>query len=147
MGVATLLGAAFGIASFSQQAKASKQAKKAAQAQIKAQQLGQRIANVRAARERRQQVAQARVLQAQQLAGGFSAGVGRGSSAVQGAVSSIGSQAASNVGFSQQVAGLSALASEQNILSAQYQSQAATSQAYGNMFAKGASIFSGPTFS
>lgn len=104
--------------------------KKAAKKQEKAQKTQQKIADVRAQKERRQYVAQQRQLRAQQVAGGFSAGA-QDSSALSGALSASSAQQASNVGFSEQVAGLSEQVSIFNIGAAQNQSNAAFAQGIG----------------
>lgn len=144
--VAPILSVVGTVAGIVQGQKAAKSQKRAAQQQQKAQKVNQRISDVRAARERRQQMAQARVLQAQQQAAGFSSGAGMGSSAVQGAVGGLQSQLAGQMAFSNQVQGLSGEASQYNIAASGFQSQAASQQALGNLFQQGASIFSGPTF-
>jgi hypothetical protein len=145
--VAPILSVVGTVAGVVQGQKAAKQQKKAAQAQVKSQQVNQRIADIRAARSRRQQIAQARVQQAQQMAGGFGAGIGMGSSAIQGSLAASTASTAGNIGFSQQIQGMSGQASIFNQQAATAQGNAAAAGAMSNLFQQGASIFNGPTFS
>ena len=115
------------------------QSKRAARKQEQANRVQRRMEDVRANRERRAMAARAQRAQAEQMAGGFSAGVGQGSSVVQGAVGGIGSQFASNIGYSQQMQGMAGQASIFQQQSANAQSQASM---WGGVASIGGSIFS-----
>lgn len=117
----TVASGAYSISSQRKQAKAQKRAAAEQRKSIRAQQASQ---NYQAARQRRQQAAQARMLRAQQVAGGFSSGIGTGSSAVQGAVGSIGSTFGGNIGASNIAQGLANQASIFNQNAAGFTSQA-----------------------
>ena len=155
--ISTLIGigisAVGAVMQYSQQKKAAKKAEQAAAQQRKSQEAQQRAADFKAARERRAQVAQARVLAAQQQSAGFSSGA-YDSSIVSGAVSGIGSQAASNVGASNTLQGYNAVSSNANLAAADLTTQAnkynARAGMYGSIFGAAydlsqSSIFSSST--
>jgi len=125
--------------------KQSKQQAAAAADQRRAQRLEQRIADVRAARERRQGLAAEQKARAQQTAAAFAAGAAD-SSALQGALGASRSQVASNVGFNSMIGDLSGQVSIFNISAANHQSKAATHGAMAGLYKEVGSIFSGATF-
>lgn len=96
----------------------------------------QAIAERQNARERKQQIRQARIARAAQIAGGEAAGVGLGSSAVQGAAAGISAQLAANLSFLDQTA-----ANQSTIFSAE--SKKATWGAIGGIASQVASDFGG----
>jgi len=113
--------------------------RKAAKAQAAAQRTQQRIADIKASRERRKQVAQARQARAQIESQAGAAGIA-GSSGAIGAESSVQSQLGSNLSFLDQVQSLSQQTSIFNQQAAKAQSNAATAGAIRDtaaMFIKG----------
>ncbi len=92
---AAVVGAAATVYSGQQQAKATKNA---ANAQREATAAQARAASVDSQRDRIQQVREARIRRAQVLAASGNEGIGFGSSGTQGAVGSISTQAAANIG-------------------------------------------------
>jgi len=102
--------------------------RKAAKAQAKAQRTQQRIADIKAARERRSQVAEARRARAQIESQAGVSGI-QGSSGAIGAQSSVQSQLASNLSFLDNVQSLSQQTSIFNQQAAKAQSNAATAGA------------------
>ena len=141
--VVSVIGTVVGL---SQQAKASKQQAKAADAQLKQQKVEQRIADVRAARARQEGRADARVRRAQQIAAAFGSGA-QNSSALAGSLAGASADLASNIGFNSMIGGLSQQASIFNIQAGQATSKANTALATGKLASNVASIFGGPTFS
>lgn len=134
MAIATttlLAGAALATTAYSanRQAKAQKKSAKAQRRSLRTQ---QKMSDLTAGRERRQMLAKARVMRAQQQAAGFSSGIGQGSSVVQGAIGGLGSQAASNFGFSAMQQGLARQAGQYNIAAGNAQSDAAKWGAIGS---------------
>lgn len=122
----------------------AQQQRKAAKNQRRAQQTQQRIADVQAARERRDQVRQARVAQANLLSQQVAQGV-QTTSGGQTGVAQVGQQAAGNLSFLDTVGDLSRQASIFNIQAAQAQSRAATAGAISGLALQGSSLFAPTT--
>lgn len=139
---AVAVGVASTAVSYRQQKKAAKAQKIAAFEQRKAEKVREKQSVIAAVRERRQQRARASVLQAQQQAQGFSSGIGQGSSVIQGTVGSLGTQLASNMGYSGQQQALSSQAGQFSQNSAMFQSQANQYNAQANMFSSLGGAFS-----
>lgn len=100
--VATVISAGAAVIGAVQQRKAARQTRRA---QERAAAVSNRQANLRRQRGIRQQLARARVLRAQTIASGFAAGA-PGASVVRGAAGGVQTDAAANVGFSNQIFGL-----------------------------------------
>lgn len=133
------------VVGLSQQNKASKQQAAASAAQLKQQKVEQRIADVRAARERQMGRAQSKVARAQQIAAAFGSGA-QNSSALAGSLAGASADLASNIGFNSMIGGLSQQASIFNIQAGQATSKANTALATSKLASNVASIFGGPTF-
>lgn len=118
----------------------AQQQRKASRAQRRSQETQQRIADVQASRERREQVRQARVARANLQAQAVGAGVETSSSAQVGQAQ-VGQQLAGNLSFLDTVGDLSRQASIFNIQAAQAQSRAATIGAVTSLATQGASLF------
>lgn len=130
---AAVLGVAGSAYSAVQQQKASKSA---AKANRRAREAQQKIQDIQEKRKRVQMIREARIRRARLLnAAVTDAGVGTGSTAAQGGLSSIQSQLAGNIATSQQVQGLGDYASNQLQQGADAQSSAATGIAVGNIAA------------
>ena len=123
----------------------AKQQKKAVKEQKRSQRLQQRQADMRANKERRRFAAAQRVQQAQQTAAGFSSGAGTSSSALQGALGANQTNLASNIGFSNQMQGISGQISASNIKAAGYESNANFAMGMNSAFQTGISPWMGPT--
>lgn len=100
------------------------EARKARKAEAKSRQLEQRRAELTTLREQRKVREQARRQRAAITAQGIQAGVGAGSSAVQGQLGSISTQAAESVGFSQVQQGFTQGIFNQQSSAARHQSRA-----------------------
>jgi len=131
--VGTAISAAATIGSISAQ-------RRSASAQRRARATQQRLADVRNLRERREGVRKARVARAQQVASGVQSGADLGSSAVQGAQSSVTSQIGANLSFLDQQAGLVAQTGVFNQQAADAQSTQSIFKAVGGI----GSSFSSP---
>lgn len=127
--------AAFAALSVGLGVQQQREQRKATKEQQKAQEAQQAAANARAQRERIQQIRRQRAAQAQIQAAGFAAGAPT-SSSVQGGVSGVGSQAASNIGLLNTQQAASSVASAANQRALDFQSRAATlgvaSSIFGN---------------
>jgi hypothetical protein len=144
--IAPVLGIVGTVMSINESSKARKQQKQQFEAEQASQRTQQKIADLRAGRERKKAIAQEQIARAQQISGAFGAGA-QSSSALAGALASSSSQLASNLGFSSVIQGLSEQVSIFNIDAARHQSKASTSLAKANLYKQGASIFTGPLFS
>ena len=120
------------------QFKQQKAAKKAARAQEESLRLQQRSASIRAARERVQQVREARIKRAQAVAGAAIGGT-LDSSGLAGGVGGIQSQLGANLAFSQNIEDLGIQATAQNVKASNAQSQ---SNMWGAVAGFGQSMFS-----
>ena len=121
--------------------KASDAAKDQAAAQRDASAAQGRMASADAARERIKQAREARVRRAQIVSAGSNAGLGTGggTSGISGAVGSVSSQMASNIGTINQTEGFAAEISAANQRGADAQADMMKWQAWGNV---GQTIFS-----
>lgn len=108
------------------------QSKQAAAHQKKAMEAQQRASDMRAARERIEQVRRSRIARAAVLANAAQTGTS-GSSGVAGGVGSLQSQTASNIGFSFAQQGLGKVATSNNVAAAGHQSTANMWQAFGDL--------------
>ena len=133
-----VIGAAATVYSSQQQSKAAK-AQAAAQRDATAAQ--GRMSSADAARERIKQAREARVRRAQIVSAGSNAGLGTGggTSGISGAVGSVSSQMASNIGTINQTEGFAAEISAANQRGADAQTDMMKWQAWGNV---GQTIFS-----
>lgn len=100
----------------------------AAKEQEKSQKLAQRRADIATARQRRQQIRDARIARAQVASQGSGRGI-QESSGIIGAEGSIGSQLSSNLSFLDRTQEISGQISQANIRAGKLQSRAATFQA------------------
>lgn len=103
--IATVATIASAGASIIGQRKQAKAARRSREAQEKAAKVANRQASLRRQRAVRQSLAQSRILRARAIAGGFSSGT-PGASGVSGAAGAISTDAAVNVGASNQLFGL-----------------------------------------
>lgn len=103
-------------------------AREASQENRKAQRIAQRRADLATARQRRQQIREARIARAQVEAQGAGRGI-QGSSGIVGAGASVQSQLASNLSFLDQTQELSGQISDANIRAGRLGSRAATFKA------------------
>ncbi len=118
---------------------ANRNARKARSAQKRATRIQGKRADLENARQRRQQVAQARRLRAQATAEGVGSGLGTGgTSTVAGVQSSIGTQAATNVAFLDQLQGLDKQRFAALDKAADAGTRASTFQALGRLAGSGA---------
>ena len=144
--VIAAVGAAFAAKGAIDQKKAAEEAASAREESEKRQ---QRIRDLQTARERRKQVAQARIQRAQILAGAGAAGTTETSSFV-GGTGSISSKAAGNIGFINQTQALSQQASLFNQQAADAQGREAQAQALGGvgktLFSTGIDLGAGDSF-
>ena len=133
---AAVIGAAATIYSADQ---ASDAAEDQAAAQRDASAAQGRMSSAEAARERIKQAREARIRRAQVASAGSNAGLGMTSSGISGAVGSISSQMASNIGTINQTEGFAAEISAANQRGADAQTDMMKWQAWGNV---GQTIFS-----
>ena len=122
---AAVIGIGSSLASVNESRKANKANQKAARAQ-------RRRAEIQNARSRRQTLANARRLQAQTIAQGVNQGISGGSS-VQGAAGSVITQAASGIGFSQQLSSLDRTSFENQLSAQRSLSRGQTFGAFGDL--------------
>lgn len=111
----------------------SQNQKKAMKQQAAANAAQQRATSAEAQRERIKAIREARMRAGQIEGAGGTMGMGQASSGIAGSISSIGSQAADNIGRINVQEGFAAQASAANIAAAKYQSKAATWQAIGSI--------------
>lgn len=129
MGFTSLIG---GIITGGKKKKAAKRAARAERARVAAEKERQRIEQVRAnlevRRERQKQLREARIKKAQIISSGVLAGVGFGTSTIQGAAGSIASQFGANIGNLSQRQSFSTAITEQNFASADASGEIARQQ-------------------
>lgn len=144
--VAPVLGVVGTVLSINESSKARKQQKQQFEAEQASQRTQQKIADLRAGRERKKAIAQEQIARAQQISGAFGAGA-QSSSALAGALSSSTAQLASNLTFSSVIQNLSQQASIFNIDAAYHKTEGSIASAKAKLYKEGASIFTGPLFS
>lgn len=105
----------------------------AVEASRKSEAAKQRMASADAAKARLEQVREARIRRAQIVASGANTGLGSSTSGVAGAISSISSQAAANIGSINQAEGFAQQISYYNQQAADARTDAANAQAWGQV--------------
>lgn len=126
---ALAVSAGSAVMSYESQQDAADAAEQQATAQKESLRAQQKMADVEAQRQRIQQVRESRIRRAQILASSGNTGLGVGTSGVSGSVSSVGSQAASNIGMINQTQTFAAEASAANQRAADAASRGARAQA------------------
>lgn len=114
---------------YKEQKKAAAAQQQMAAAQRESIAAQQRASNVEAARQRMQMAREARIRKSQVLATAGLTGLGAGTAGVSGAVSSIGTQLAANIGTANVLTGFAEQASQANQRAADFSSKAATHMA------------------
>jgi len=110
-----------------------RQAKKARKAESKARELEQRRAELETVRQQRQVREASRKQRASLIAQGVSSGAAIGSSSVQGAVGSLGTQTGEAIGFSQQQVGFAKGITNSQSAASAYQSKSGDYNALGGL--------------
>lgn len=128
-GALLAVAAGSAVMSYEAQQDAADAAEQQATAQKESLSAQQKMADVEAQRQRIQQVRESRIRRAQILASSGNTGLGVGTSGVSGSISSVGSQAASNIGMINQTQTFAAEASAANQRAADAASRGAQAQA------------------